>query len=312
MILFIIDRIELKYFEFNDLVTNFWLIKELLERGQEVCIATIDNLGLRGTQAVAACRRAYLKDENIVYDKSAPLINLPLNDFSLVMFRPDPPVDVDYINATYVFDFANVPVINNPRAIRDFNEKLHALHFAHLMPPNITTASQNDIVEFLDEHDEIVLKPLNACFGKGVMYLKKGDKNTRAIINSVTNNQSTLVTVQKFIPQDGDKRVLLLAGDVLDYAVQKLPDNNDFKFNNHCEKNIVRADLSPQEKSDFAHVAKKLDEMGLPVAGLDVIDGKIIEINVTSPCFFIKEINKIFGVQIEKQLVDTILKYSVQ
>ncbi len=278
----------------------------MLLRNRKVHIATIDNLGLRGDVAFVNCHSAYLKDDNIFYEKE--IVRRKINDFSKVFFRPDPPVDVDYINATYVFDFVNVPVINSPCAIRGFNEKLHALRFAHLMPENIVTASQNDILEFLETHNEIVLKPMNGCFGKGVMYLKNGDKNTRAIINSVTNNQTTLVMVQKYLAgEKGDKRVLLLAGEVLDHAVRKLPDNNDFKFNNHCEKNIAKAALSAQEKSDFTNVAKKLNEMGLPLAGLDVIGGKIIEINVTSPCYFIKEINTLFGVELEKQIVDAVI-----
>jgi glutathione synthase len=308
MILFIIDRVELKYFEFNDLVTNFWLIEELLERGEEVQIATIDNLGLHGYTAWVSSWRTYLQDGNIFYEKE--IVRREINDFSLVIFRPDPPVDVDYINATYIFDFVNVPMVNDPRAIRNFNEKLHALKFAHLMPENIVSASQSDIVEFLDVHGEIVIKPLNGCFGKGVMYIKHGDKNTRAVINSLTNNQSTLVMVQKYLAHTGDKRVLFLGGEVLDYAVRKLPDNNDFKFNNHCEKNIVKDVLSLQEKSAFLPLAKQLNKMGLPLVGLDVIDGKIIEINVTSPCYFIKEINTLFGVQLEKQIVDFITKDS--
>jgi glutathione synthase len=307
MILFIIDRIELKYFEFNDLVTNFWLIKELLECGEEVHIATIDNLGLRGDVAFVGARKAYLKDNNIFYEKE--IAHSPIDDFALTIFRPDPPVDTDYINATYIFDFGG-KVINKPSAIRDFNEKLHTLNFVHLMPESLVSASQNDIVEFLETHREIILKPLNGCFGKGVMHLRQGDKNTRAIINSVTNNQTTLAMVQKYLPNDGDKRVLLLGGKVLDYAVRKLPDNNDFKFNNHCEKNIVRAELSAEEKANFAPVAKKLNKMGLPLVGLDVIDGKIIEINVTSPCYFIKEINTLFNVQLEKEITDFMLSFA--
>ncbi len=310
-VLFIIDRVELKYFEFNDLVTNFWFIKGLLEKGAEVDIATIDNLGLRGGIAYANTRKSYLKDGNIFYEKEFSAREI--ESYNLVMFRPDPPVDLDYINATYIFDFVDetkTRVINSPKAIRNFNEKLHAVKFKHLMPENLVTNSKEDILEFLDIHEHLVLKPLNACFGSGVMLLKKGDMNTTAIINTMTLNGTRMIMVQKYIEKAklGDKRVLFLGGKVLDYCIQKLPGQNDFKFNDHCDKNIIRAELSEKEKSDFAPVAKELNEMGLSMVGLDVIDGQIIEINVTSPCYFIREINQHFGIHLEETLVDYLIK----
>lgn len=312
-VLFIIDRIELKYFEFNDLVTNFWFIKGLLEKGAQVDIATIDNLGLRGGIAYSNSRKSYLKDGNIFFVKE--FTQKDIESYNLVMFRPDPPVDLDYINATYIFDFVDenkTRVINSPRAIRNFNEKLHTVKFKHLMPENIVTNSKEDILAFLEEHEHLVLKPLNSCFGQGVMLLKKGDANTTAIINTMTANGTRMIMVQKYIEKAkfGDKRVLFLGGEVLDYAIQKLPGENDFKFNDHCDKNIIRTEITGQEKEAFIPVAKELNEMGLPMVGLDVIDGKIIEINVTSPCYFIREINQHFGIHLEEKLVDYLLNSS--
>ena len=289
-ILFVIDRIELKYFEFNNLVTNFWMIREFLNENENVFITTIDKLNLNSGVAFAHCYEAYEKNGNIFYDKNDILKKI--EDFQLVMFRPDPPVDLDYINATYIFDFVDrnkTLILNDPAAIRNFNEKMHTVKFLDLMPENIVTCSKSDILSFLNKNEEIVLKPLNGCFGSGVMTLKKGDKNTAVIINSMTNNQTKMVMVQKYIPKArfGDKRVLFLGDEVLDVCVQKLPSNDDFKFNEHCDSNIVKAELTETEKEKFLPVAKELNSMGLPLVGLDVIDEKIIEINVTSPCYFI-------------------------
>lgn len=307
-ILFVIDKVELKYFEFNKLVTNFWLIKEFLERKNEVFITTIPNLSLKADIAYAKCFETFLSDNNIFY-KDVKL-EQKINDFDLVMFRPDPPVDIDYINATYIFDFVSDPeVINSPRAIRDFNEKLHTVYFKELMSDNIVTSSLDDIENFLAIHKKIVLKPLNRCFGSGVMFLYEGDPNTRTIINTMTNNETTLVMVQKFINtlSGGDKRVLTLGDKVLKYCVKKLPSKDDFKFNTHNDNFITEAELSNDEINKFTEVAKKLNSMGIPMAGLDVIDGKIIEINVTSPCYFIKEINNLYGVKLEKEICDFLL-----
>ncbi|MBD5402929.1 hypothetical protein HDR58_09060 [bacterium] len=310
-VLFVIDRIELKYFEFNDLVTNFWLIKSLLQRNCEVAITTIDMLKLKSAKAFASCYRSYIKDENIFYDKDS-LTEYAIEDFDLVMFRPDPPVDLDYINATYIFDFVDrnkTFIMNDTAQVRNFNEKLHAVLFNDLMPENIVTSSKEDIIEFLEKNEEIILKPLNLCFGGGVMYLKHGDKNTAVIINSMTNNGKQLIMVQKYIPKAvyGDKRVLILGEDVLPYCIQKVPSNDDFKFCEHKDSNIKKAVLSDSEKEMFKTVAQKLNSMGIFMAGLDVIDGKIIEVNVTSPCYFIREINNHFGCHIENDVTDFIL-----
>lgn len=306
-ILFVIDKIELKYFEFNNLVTNFWIIKEFLDRGVNVFITTIPQLSLIGNRAYADCYESFVQNENIFYKDV--IQKLEIDSFDLVMFRPDPPVDIDYINATYVFDFVHTHVVNSPKAIRSFNEKLHSLYFKEYMTDCIVTSSLNDIEKFLKQHKQIVLKPLNRCFGSGVMFLYDGDPNTRTIINTLTNNESTLVMVQEYLPQvkQGDARVLTLGNKVLPYAIKKLPTSDDFKFNTHNDEFVVKSDLSTDILASFTPVAEKLNSMGIVMAGLDVIDGKIIEVNVTSPCYFIKEINNVYNIHLEREIGDFLL-----
>ena len=306
-ILFIIDKIELKYFEFNNLVTNFWLIKEFLNKGNEVYISTIPMLSLDNGTAFVSCYSSYQKNEDIFYDDI--LLKKEINSFDLVMFRPDPPVDIDYINSTYIFDFVKTKVINSPNSIRSFNEKLHSLYFKEFMTNSIVSSSLNDIEEFLAKYKQIVLKPLNQCFGKGVMYLYEGDPNTRTIINTLTNNETTLIMVQEFIPEvkKGDIRVLTLGDKILPYSIKKLPGSDDFKFNTHNDNFLVESTLTKEELEYFTPIAKKLNSMGIVMAGLDVVGSKIIEINVTSPCYFIKEINNIYNIELEKILIDYLL-----
>ena len=310
-ILFIIDKVEFKYFEFNKLVTNFWLIKEFLNSGLNVFIATIPNLLLRGDVAFVQCFESFCKDENIFYKNAS--LEKEINSFDLVVFRPDPPVDIDYINATYIFDFVSTKVVNSPKAIRDFNEKLHSLYFSKYMTNSIVTASLNKIEEFLYKYKQIVLKPLNRCFGSGVMYLYEGDPNTRTIINTLTNNETTLVMVQEFIPEvkNGDIRVLTLGDEVLPYSIKKLPSGDDFKFNTHNDEFLVKSDLTNAQLEYFKPIANRLNSMGIQMAGLDVVDNRIIEINVTSPCYFIKEINNAFGVSLERDIVNYLLTKSL-
>ena len=159
-------------------------------------------------------------------------------------------------------------------------------------------------------HNEIVLKPLNNCFGSGVMYLKNGDKNTLSIIKTLTNNFKSICMVQKYIPQIqyGDKRVIILNGEVLDECVLKVPTQDDFKFNTHSDEYIKKAVLTEREKEKFTVVAQGLKKLGITMAGLDVVDEKILEINVTSPCFFIKEINERFSTHLENRLNEFMLE----
>lgn len=294
-ILFVIDDLELKYFEFNDLVTNFWLIKEFLERNFDVYICTKNGLMTEGCTAKAKCFEAYLEDENIFYKKDEPK-KYTVDDFDVVFFRPDPPVDIDYINACNVFDYVNSEktiVINNPVAIKNFNEKFHLNYFSQFAPENIVTSNLDEIKSFVREHQKAIIKPLNRCFGSGVYYVDTQERNINTIIKNLTNDGKTMVMVQKYLEGaiHGDKRILILGEHVFDECITKLPGKDDFKFSVHSDKYFETSKLSEEEMNMAKDVAKRLNAVELYMVGLDVIDGKIIEVNVTSPCYFIREIN---------------------
>ncbi len=305
-ILFIIDETELKYFEFNDLVTDFWLIKEFLKRNYKVYTAVKSDLFTQKAQGGVFAYKTYLKDENIFYYKEKD--KYLINDFDVVFFRSDPPVDINYINACYVFDYVDKQktlVINNPCEVKNFNEKFHINYFPEFVPENIVSSSAELIMNFIYENEEAILKPLNRCFGSGVYYMNKNDKNLLTIINNMTEDGKTPVMVQKYIKEakDGDKRVLVIGNKVFDECIQKLPGNNNFKFSIHSDKYFKSAVLTDDEKYMAQKVADKLSERGIYLIGLDVINGKIIEINVTSPCYFIREINQHYGIHFEEKII---------
>ena len=309
-ILFVIDEIEVKYFEFNDLVTDFWFIKEFLSRNYSVSIATKNNLFIEDNQGKVLYNETYLKDENIFYqkEKNKSLIN----DFDVVFFRPDPPVDVDYINACYVFDYVDKTktlLINNPTEVKNFNEKLHINYFPQYSPKNIVTSSLELILDFVKSEKEAILKPLNRCFGNGVYYLNSEDKNLVTIINNITNDGKTPVMVQKYLPEAkyGDKRVLIIGNTVLNECIQKLPPDNNFKFSVHSDKYFKGTKLTENEKNMAQDIANKLSDRGLFLVGLDVISEKVIEINVTSPCYFIREINQNYNIHFEEKIMDLLI-----
>ena len=302
--LIVIDRIELKYFEFNKLVTNFWFNKILIEMGLEVDICTIDGLSVVDFQPYANCYETMWKNNDLIKSENPKLKNI--NNFDLVLFRPDPPVDIDYINATLIFDFVDenkVRVINSPKAIRNFNEKFHSNLFPEFVPKNIVSADKEQIREFVAKHKKAVIKPLNQCFGQGVTALFEGDINLNSLIKTATNGYKTICLVQKYLEgaTHGDKRVLTLGDEVLGYAVTKAPLDNDFKFSEHSDNYLRKTELTKTDIKIASTVAKKLNSMGIPLIGLDILDGKILEINVTSPCYFLKEIKNLYGVDLSNK-----------
>ncbi len=311
-ILFVIDELEFKWFEDNKLVTNFWFIKEFLKRNINVEVTTKSKLYIETAKGFCTCHRSELRaDGEIIYEKTAQ--KRPIEYFDVVFFRPDPPVDVDYINACNIFDFVDtskVKLINDPRIIRNFNEKMHVNLFPQFVPENIVTNSKAKIIDFVNEIGKAVIKPLNRCFGSGVFVLNKGDENISSIISAATENEKTAIMVQRYLhgAKFGDKRVLLVGEEVMEECVRKLPAPNDFKFAEHSDRYFEKTELTPNERVVAQAIARRLNEMGLPLVGLDMIDEKIIEINVTSPCYFIKEINNLYGINFEDKVIPKILE----
>ncbi len=310
-ILIVIDDIEFRYFEFNKLVTNFWFIFEFLNRDYNVSITLKSRLFQKNATPFALCNKTYIKNNDIKKEDETKTVCL--NDFDIIFFRPDPPVDIDYINATYILSYVDksVFVINNPKALREKNEKLYINEFQGYIPENTVSANEKIIKEFLFKHKEIIIKPLNRCFGSGVFYLNDKDKNINAILQNATNNFKTQVMVQEYLPsiEKGDKRLIYICGKLYDYCVRKIATNNDFKFNEHNKDTLKFAQLSKEDKELENVIKDKFEHDGIYLAGLDVIDGKMIEINITSPCFFINEINEIFNINFEKIITDRIENY---
>lgn len=311
-VLFVIDDLELKYFEFNDLVTNFWIIKELLQRGFEVFITVKNKLFTENDVAKTICYEVYLKDNNIFYKKETPKEYI-IEHFDVAFFRPDPPVDIDYINACNVFDYVDTErtvMINNPVAIKNFNEKFHLNYFNRFAPQNIVTADADKIKDFVREHKKAIIKPLNRCFGSGVYYLDTEERNINAIIKNLTNEGKTMVMVQEYLEGavKGDKRILIVGEHVFDECITKLPGKDDFKFSVHSDKYFQTATLTEDEKKMAQEVAKYLNSVELYMVGLDVADGKIMEINITSPCYFIREINAHNNENFQDKLMDKLIE----
>lgn len=312
-ILIVIDALEFKYFEFNDLVTNFWLIKEFLERGFKVAVTLKHKLFIKNSKGFCFAYETKLENGNIF--RSDEYSQKEINEFETVFFRPDPPVDVNYLNACHVFDFVDktkTRIINDPWSVAAFNEKIHTNLFPEFIPESVITADKTVIHDFLDEIPEAVIKPLNRCFGSGIFKLKKGDANTNAIIDTATSNGTTMVCVQKYLGNGGDKRAFIIGNKVFDFSLRKLPGKEDFRFNTHSDEFFKAEILTPEELRASETIAEYLNANGMPVAALDIIEGKVTEINVTSPCFFIRETNRLFGIKFQDMIMPELLKFTKQ
>jgi glutathione synthase len=210
-----------------------------------------------------------------------------LADVEAVFIRKDPPFDTPYLYTTLLLERVRgrTVVINDPRGLREANEKLYALNFAKYMPRTIVTSSEEQIFAFVKEvGGRGVIKPLDLAGGSGVMMLVPDDKNARGIVQLLTEDGTRLAMVQEFLPEvtQGDKRVLLLDGEVLG-AINRIPRSDDFRSNIHVGGSVEPYELTKAELAMVADIAPRLKQDGLIFVGLDVIGGKLTEVNVTSP-----------------------------
>lgn len=210
-----------------------------------------------------------------------------LADVEAVLIRKDPPFDQLYLYATLLLERVRgrTVIMNDPRGIRDANEKLYALHFARWMPKTLVTSREDHVFEFVKQvGGRAVIKPLDLAGGSGVMLLQPDDKNSRAIVQLLGDEGRRLVMVQEYLPAvvDGDKRILLLDGEPLG-AINRVPRKDDLRSNIHVGGSVHPVDITVEERALIADIAPRLKQDGLVFVGLDVIGGRLTEVNVTSP-----------------------------
>ena len=231
---------------------------------------------------------------------------LPLEAFAHVWMRKDPPVDEAYLYATHLLELAErhgVRVINRPSALRAWNEKLSSLRWSHLMAPTLVASRVAELAAFTAEHGEVVLKPLGGRAGQGVVFASATTPGLRALLELVTAMESLPVMVQAFLPgvAAGDKRILLVDGEPLG-AVTRVPSGGEFRSNLAVGGQPEATHLTDAERAICAELAPALQAEGLFFVGIDVIDGRLSEINVTSPTG-IREVERLGAIPLADQTV---------
>lgn len=270
--------------------TTFAFLRSAQARGH-VCLhcAPLDvgaQTGPEGARVVARARPLRLLAQAPYVELGQPDLH-DVGELDAVFVRKDPPFDTTYLHLTHVLDLIKhrTLVLNDPAGLRDANEKLFALRFARWMPRTEITNQPASILRFLDEvGGRAVLKPLDGAGGSGVVSLAAGDHNTRALIDILTAEGRQQALVQEYQPaiREGDKRVLVLDGAPLG-AILRVPRDDDFRANIHVGGQVERTELTAEEQQLIGELAPVLREHGLWFVGLDLIGGKLIEVNVTSP-----------------------------
>ncbi|ARU54424.1 glutathione synthetase [Oleiphilus messinensis] len=234
----------------------------------------------------------------------------PLAFLDCILMRKDPPVDGEFVFATHILEQAEklgVLVVNKPQSLRDFNEKLFATQFPQCCPPLLVSASAERIRTFYAEHQDIILKPLDSMGGNSIFRVKANDANLGVIIELLTGHGQKKIMAQKFIPEisAGDKRILLIDGEPVPYALARIPMQGENRGNLAAGGTGVGQPLSDRDRWICAQVGPTLKEKGLLFVGIDVIGDYLTEINVTSPTC-IRELDKQFELDIAGQLMDVI------
>ena len=211
-----------------------------------------------------------------------------LNDFDVILMRKDPPFDMEYIYSTYILDLAGlngVKIINEPSAIRNLNEKVSITLFPNVTPSTIVTSAQMDLSNFLSKEKKIVVKPLDGMGGRSVFIIEQGDPNTNTIFEEITNNFTKTIMAQSYIPEikEGDKRIHLIYGQHVGYALARVPSEDDHRGNLVLGASGEVRPLTERDQEICNIIGKELHNAGVYFAGIDVIGDYLSEINITSP-----------------------------
>ena len=290
--------------------SSFAMMLEAQRRGWIIyTFDSNDMFHLKGEVFANACKTK-LKDSELDWYQCAEPVKLALSETDVVFMRKDPPFDMDYIYATYLLEQLEsdgVLVVNKPSSLRDANEKLFALNFPECIPKTLVSSNIEKLNTFINEIKTVVVKPLDGMGGTDIYKLSHGDRNIEEVLQKITNNQSRYIMAQEFLPEikEGDKRILLINGKPVDYALARLPAEGNFKGNLAAGAKGVGQPLSERDRYLCSQIAPMLIEKELMFVGLDVIGDYITEINVTSPTC-IRELDKQFGLNISATLLDEV------
>ncbi len=290
--------------------TTFAMLLEAQRRGHRLQYVEPGGLALRGGTAVAKTAPLQVREDKNDWFSLGEFTEQPFGPGQVVLMRKDPPVDGEFIYDTHVLSVAQqagAMVVNNPQGLRDYNEKLAALLFPQCCPPTLVSRDAKALKAFVLEHGQAVLKPLDGMGGRSIFRSGQGDPNLNVILETLTDGGRRLALAQRFIPDisAGDKRILLVDGQPVDYCLARIPQGDEFRGNLAAGGRGEGRPLSERDRWIAAQVGPEMKRRGMRFVGLDVIGDYLTEVNVTSPTC-VRELDAQFGLNIAGLLFDAI------
>lgn len=290
--------------------SSFAMLLEAERRDSEIHYFEQDDLRLDSGIARGRSRRLSVRDQAQDWYEFGDEAMIELGQLDAILMRKDPPFDMEYIYTTYILDRARdagALIVNHPQALRDMNEKAYTAWFPELAPTTVITRSMDEMREFLADHGEMVVKPLDGMGGKSIFVVRNGDNNANVIFETLTDNGRRFAMVQSYIPEisEGDKRILLVDGEPVPYALARIPPADDNRGNLVMGATGRGQPLSERDLEICAGVGPVLRDAGVIFAGIDVIGDFMTEVNVTSPTG-IRELDREFDLNIAGLLFDAI------
>jgi glutathione synthase len=290
--------------------STFAIMRVAAKRGHALYVMAQGDIVLRGNQVRGFARQLTMRDDTKHWYELDEAAATPLKEFDAVLMRKDPPFDMEYVFSTYLLELAEAQgahIFNRPAAIRDYNEKLAIAKFPQFMPPTLVTRQPELIRAFIAEHQDVIVKPLDAMGGASVFRVTHGDVNLNVILETMTELGQRTIMAQRFIPEiaQGDKRILIIAGEAAPYALARIPKAGETRGNLAAGGKGVAQPLTPRDHEIAATLGPVLQAAGLFLVGLDVIGNYLTEINVTSPTGM-QEIHAQTGFDVAAMFVDAL------
>nr|WP_202626309.1 glutathione synthase [Stenotrophomonas acidaminiphila] len=290
--------------------TTFAMLLEAQRRGHRLHYVRPGGLALEGGAAVAETAPLQVRDDPAGWFTLGSYTRTTFGPGQIVLMRKDPPFDGEFLYDTQVLSVAQAAgacVVNDPQGLRDYNEKLAALLFPQCCPPTLVSRSAAALKAFALEHGQVVLKPLDGMGGRSIFRSGTGDPNLNVILETLTDGGRRLALAQRFIPDisAGDKRILLIDGEPVDYCLARIPQGDEFRGNLAAGGRGEGRPLSERDRWIAAQVGPEMKRRGMRFVGLDVIGDYLTEVNVTSPTCA-RELDAQFGLNIAGQLFDAL------
>ena len=290
--------------------STFAMLLEAQQRGHRLHYVRPGGLAIRAARAVATAASLQVRDTPGDHYTLGEWRTLEFGPNQAVLMRTDPPVDAAYLHDTQILGLAQkqgARVVNDPQGLRDFNEKLAALLFPQCIPPTLVSRDARELKAFVQELGQAILKPLDGMGGRSIFRSHAGDPNLNVMLETLTDGGRQLALVQRYLPEivDGDKRILLVDGEPVDYCLARIPQGDEFRGNLAAGGRGEGRPLSERDRWIAAQVGPLMRQRGMLFVGLDVIGDFLTEVNVTSPTC-IRELDKQFGLNIAGRLFDRI------